>query len=150
MRTYDLTPLFRTTVGFDRMSRLLDSAMQLENSASNYPPYNIVKVDDNAYRITLAVAGFAEEELTIETHNGKLKVTGERTEATDDHEYLHRGIAGRGFERTFQLADHVHVVGATLANGLLHVELEREIPEALKPRRIAIGNGEPAQITAAK
>lgn len=149
MRTYDLTPLFRTTVGFDRMSRLLDSAMQLEGNASNYPPYNIVKTDENAYRITLAVAGFGESDLTIETHNGKLHVTGNRAEGTDDLEYLHRGIAGRGFERTFQLADHVHVVSASLEHGLLHIELEREVPEALKPRRIAIGS-QPDQITAAK
>ena len=139
MRTYDLSPLFRTSVGFDRMSRMLDSAMQLESTG--YPPYNIVKHgDDNRYRITLAVAGFAEDELHIQTHEGRLKVSGETHAEEEGVEYLHRGIASRRFERTFQLADHIHVVGADLQNGLLHIELERVVPEALKPRRIPIGN----------
>ncbi|MCA9566214.1 MAG: Hsp20 family protein [Myxococcales bacterium] len=140
MRTYDLTPLFRTSVGFDRMSRLMDSAMQLESTTTGYPPYNIVRVDEDSYRITLAVAGFAEEDLTIETHEGRLKVTGETRAQDEGVEFLHRGIAGRRFERTFQLADHIHVAGAELENGLLHVELERVVPEELKPRRIPIGS----------
>ncbi len=140
MRTYDLTPLFRTSVGFDRMSRLLDSALQLESTTKGYPPYNIVKHGENRYRITLAVAGFSERDLNIETHEGRLKVTGETQAEEEGVEYLHRGIAGRRFERIFQLADHIHVVGARLENGLLHIELERVIPEALKPRRIPIGN----------
>lgn len=137
MRTYDLSPLFRTSVGFDRMSRMLDSAMQLESTG--YPPYNIAKHDDTRYRITLAVAGFAEDELHIQTHEGRLKVSGETSAQEEGVEYLHRGIAARRFERTFQLADHIHVVGADLVNGLLHIELERVVPEALKPRRIPIG-----------
>jgi len=137
MRSYDLTPLYRTSVGFDRLSRLMDSALTLDGQKS-YPPYNIVKRGDNAYRISLAVAGFGEDDIEIVTENGTLSVKG-RSAAEDDFEYLHRGIAGRAFERRFQLADHVEVTGAELANGLLHIELRREIPEILKPRRIAIG-----------
>lgn len=138
MRTFDLTPLFRTSVGFDRMSRQLNSAMQLESTTKGYPPYNIAKTGETHYRITLAVAGFAESDLHLETHEGRLKVTGETAVDDDTVEYLHRGIAGRRFERTFQLADHIHVNGASLENGLLHIELERVVPDALKPRSIAI------------
>jgi molecular chaperone IbpA len=148
MRSYDLTPLFRTSVGFDRMGRLLDSAMQLESGAKGYPPYNIVKTGENHYRITLAVAGFGEADLAIQTHEGRLTVKGETAVDDDTVEYLHRGIAGRRFERTFQLADHIHVGGASLENGLLHIELERVVPEALKPRQIPIGGTVVDAITA--
>ena len=138
MRTYDLTPLFRTSIGFDRMSRLMDAAMKLEDNAKGYPPYNIAKRGDDAYRITLAVAGFSESDLQITTHENTLTVSGKNNTEEEDLRYLHRGIAGRAFERRFQLADHVKVRGAKLENGLLHIEMEREIPEALKPRTIAI------------
>lgn len=148
MNAFDLTPLFRTSVGFDRMSRLMDTARQLDDGATRYPPYNIAKVDENQYRITLAVAGFSEDELSIETHEQRLKVTGHKAELEDGVEYLHRGIAGRAFERTFQLADHVRVTDANLVNGLLHIELERVVPEALKPRTVAIGSGVRKQLDA--
>ncbi len=140
MRTYDLTPLFRTSVGFDRMSRLMESALQMEGAAKGYPPYNIVRRDQDQYRITLAVAGFAEGDLNIELHNNLLTITGRKEDTADaGGEYLYQGIATRGFERRFQLADHIKVLAAQLDNGLLHVDLERVIPEALKPRSIPIG-----------
>jgi molecular chaperone IbpA len=138
MRAFDMTPLFRTSVGFDRMTRLMDAAIQMENATKTYPPYNIERADENEYRITLAVAGFAEEELSIESKENTLTVTGRHKDAESKIEYLHRGIAGRAFERRFQLADHIKVLGAHLENGLLHIALEREIPEALKPRLIPI------------
>ena len=138
MRTYDMTPLFRTSVGFDRMSRLMDAALQLEGATKGYPPYNIIKSSDDHYQITLAVAGFSQQDLHIESENNTLTISGRQESAAEGVEYLHRGIAGRAFERRFQLADHIKVVGAKLENGLLHVGLEREIPEALKPRVIAI------------
>ena len=138
MRAFDMTPLFRTSVGFDRMSRLMDAAIQMENATKTYPPYNIAKLAENDYQITLAVAGFSEEELTIESKENALTVTGRHENKAEGVEYLHRGIAGRAFERRFQLADHIKVVGARLENGLLHIALEREIPEALKPRLIPI------------
>jgi molecular chaperone IbpA len=140
MATFDLSPFYRTTVGFDRVFSLLDQLSGAENGNA-YPPYNIERTGDNAYRITLAVAGFAEKDLSIEAKEGVLHVKGDRTEDTKDREVLYRGIAGRAFERRFQLADHVEVRGATLENGLLHVDLVREVPEALKPRKIAIGTG---------
>ena len=140
MRTYDLTPLFRTSVGFDRMSRLMESALQLEGAAKGYPPYNIVRKEQDQYRITLAVAGFAEDELGIELHNNLLTITGRKDkDEAGQEEYLYQGIASRGFERRFQLADHIKVLAANMDNGLLHVELERVVPEALKPRSIPIG-----------
>ena len=148
MRTYDLTPLFRTSVGFDRMSRLMDAALQMEQAAKGYPPYNIEKRDDDDYRITLAVAGFSEDDLEIVTKESTLVVTGRNDSDGAEVEYLHHGIAGRAFERRFQLADHIKVVGASLENGLLHIELEREIPEALKPRSIPISTGTATQIAA--
>jgi molecular chaperone IbpA len=140
MATFDLSPFYRTTVGFDRVFSLLDQLSGAENGNA-YPPYNIERTGDNAYRITLAVAGFADKDLSIEAKEGVLHVKGDRTEDTKDREVLYRGIAGRAFERRFQLADHVEVRGATLENGLLHVDLVREVPEALKPRKIAIGTG---------
>ena len=148
MRTYDMTPLFRTSVGFDRMSRLMDAALQLEGAHKGYPPYNIIKSGDDAYQITLAVAGFSLSDLHIQSENNTLTVSGRQNAAEEPVEYLHRGIAGRAFERRFQLADHIKVVGARLENGLLHVDLEREIPEALKPRVIAITPPEMARVAA--
>ena len=142
MRTYDLSPLYRSTVGFDRMFGLLDS-LSADGSAQTYPPYNIERTGENAYRVTMAVAGFGEGDLTIEVKENTLTVKGEKKSETEEQEkeFLYRGIASRAFERRFQLADHVEVKGANLVNGLLHVDLVREIPEAMKPRTVAIGNG---------
>ena len=139
MRHVDFSPLYRSTVGFDRLFTMLDSLGQ-PDQAQSYPPYNIEKTGDNAYRITMAVAGFGEEDIAIEARQHVLTVKGEKAEATseDGREVLHRGIASRAFERRFQLAEHVEVTGAALKNGLLHVDLVREIPEAMKPRKIAI------------
>ena len=139
MRTFDMTPLFRNSVGFDRMARLLDGVAT--DQAPTYPPYNIEKVDEEAYRITMAVAGFAETDLDVEVKENQLTVTGrvEKQDATgDERQYLHRGIAARAFERRFNLADHIKVAGADLVNGLLHIDLVREVPEAMKPKTIAI------------
>jgi len=148
MRSYDLTPLFRTSVGFDRMSRLMDAALQMESAAKGYPPYNIAKRDENDYQITLAVAGFSEEQLHVEFKENTLSITGKQGTGKDETEFLHRGIAGRAFERRFQLADHIKAVGAKLENGLLHIELEREIPEALKARTIPIQSSLAQEIAA--
>lgn len=144
MRHFDLSPLYRQTVGFDRLFNLLDQGGGVD-SASTYPPYNIERTGENAYRVTLAVAGFSREELTIETKENTLSVKGskDQTPPAQGREMLHQGIAARAFERRFQLADHVVVTGASLVNGLLHVDLVREIPETQKPRRIEIGNGAP-------
>ena len=139
MRHFDLTPLYRSTVGFDRLAGILDQVMTADPAQNTYPPYNIEKTGDDAYRITVAVAGFADSELSIETREGQLIVTGRKGEAEDRGAYLHRGIATRAFERRFQLADHVRATNAATANGLLHIDLVREVPEALKPRRIEIG-----------
>ena len=141
MRTFDLAPLYRSTVGFDRLFSLLDQATGFE-SAPSYPPYNIERTGDNAYRITVAVAGFAEPELSLEVKEGTLTIRGEKqAKENGDGQVLYQGIAARAFERRFQLADHVEVKGAALENGLLHVDLVREIPEAMKPRSIPIGTG---------
>ncbi len=139
MTTFDFSPLFRTSVGYDRLASLMNSANRCEQGSS-FPPYNIQKAGDDHYRITMAVAGFAESELTITSEHNKLIVTGNRPDEREDEEnaYLYRGIATRSFERRFNLADHVRVSGARLDNGLLHIELEREIPEAMKPRTIEI------------
>jgi molecular chaperone IbpA len=143
MRSFDLNPLYRSTVGFDRMFNLLDSLGGPDNSGQTYPPYNIERTGENAYRVTMAVAGFGEEDLSIESKENTLTVKGEKKSETEEKEdqFLYRGIAARAFERRFQLADHVEVKGATLENGLLHIDLVREIPEAMKPRTIAIGGG---------
>jgi molecular chaperone IbpA len=141
MRTFDLAPLYRSTVGFDRLFSLFDQAAG-HDGAPGYPPYNIERTGDNEYRITVAVAGFSEADVNIEAKENTLTIRGEKqakTEATG--EVLYRGIAARAFERVFQLADFVQVKGASLENGLLHVDLVREIPEAKKPRQIPIGNG---------
>ena len=139
MTTIDFTPLFRTSVGFDRLAHLMAAEHRAEQG-NGYPPYNIQKGGENQYRITMAVAGFAEADLSITTENNRLIVTGTKPqeETGEENAYLYRGIATRSFERRFNLADHVKVVGARLDNGLLHIELEREIPEAMKPRKIEI------------
>jgi molecular chaperone IbpA len=137
MRTVDFSPLYRSVVGFDRLAALLDQAAT-QDSASGYPPYNIERTDENAYRIELAVAGFRPDELTIEVKENLLTVTGRKAANDDARKFLHRGLAERNFERRFQLADYVIVTDAALDNGLLSVSLKRELPEALKPRTIAI------------
>ena len=144
MRSFDLTPLFRSTVGFDRLADMLDSVAQFDTGVT-YPPYNIERTDENHYRISLAVAGFAEKDLSVEVKEGVLSVQGKREgekEPPAGKHYLYQGIAGRTFERRFQLAENVEVRGAQLENGLLHVDLERIVPEEKKPRRIVI-NGKP-------
>jgi len=141
MRTFDLAPLYRSTVGFDRLFSMLDGA-GFDSAAPTYPPYNIERTGENAYRISIAVAGFGEGDLTIEAKENTLTVKGEKQEKDENQgEVLYQGIAARAFERRFQLADYVQVSGARLVNGLLHVDLVREIPEAKKPRQIPIGNG---------
>ena len=142
MNTFDLTPLYRTTVGFDRLASMLSSANRSDNGNA-YPPYNIETRGEDNYRITMAVAGFAQEDLDITVEEQKLVVSGRKDDGDegDESNFLHRGIANRAFERRFQLADHVRVKGAELTNGLLHIELQREIPEAMKPRSIEIGTG---------
>ncbi|MEM8657526.1 MAG: Hsp20 family protein [Pseudomonadota bacterium] len=139
MRTYDFSPLYRSTVGFDRLAGMLDTVLSNEVSTESYPPYNIEKTGDDSYRITVAVAGFTEDELTIEAKDGQLLISGKKAADQAEVKYLHRGIAARAFERRFQLADHVRATSAATENGLLHVDLVREVPEALKPRRIEIG-----------
>ncbi len=143
----DYSPFFRTTVGFDRLFDLLDQA---ENSAQGYPPYNIERNDENHYSITLAVAGFAEKDLGVEVRDGVLTVAGKRETKENGQAYLHQGIAGRAFERRFQLAEHVEVKAARLENGLLHIELERIVPEEKKPRKIAINAPELKTIEGSK
>ncbi len=144
MRTFDFSPLYRSTVGFDRLASILDQALSSEVSQNAYPPYNIEKTGENAYRITLAVAGFADDELSVEARDGQLVVTGRKAETEEKATVLHRGIATRAFERRFQLADHVRAAEAVTENGLLHVDLVREVPEALKPRKIEIAGSKPA------
>ncbi|HUO21644.1 MAG TPA: Hsp20 family protein [Caulobacteraceae bacterium] len=137
MRTVDFTPLYRSAVGFDRLAALLESAAG-SDAASGYPPYNIETTGENAYRIELAVAGFRPDELSLEVRENLLTVQGRKAAAETERRFLHRGLAERNFERRFQLADHVVVTDAQLADGLLVVSLKREIPEALKPRKIEI------------
>lgn len=142
MRQTDLTPLMRATVGFDRLWNLLDSATRVDESAFSYPPYNIEKIGEDDYRIVMAVAGFGEGELDITVKENSLVVTGRKEKAEDgETQYLYRGIANRAFERRFDLADHIRVTGARLENGLLFIDLVREIPEAMKPRSIEIESG---------
>jgi molecular chaperone IbpA len=138
MRTFDLTPLYRATVGFDQIADLMDRALAADVGQSTYPPYNIEKTEDDAWRISIAVAGFSDADLGIEVNDRALIVTGRKGEDEGTRKYLHRGIATRAFERRFHLADHVRVTGASHADGMLHIDLAREVPEALKPRRIAI------------
>lgn len=149
MTRFDFSPLFRSTVGFDRMTPFLESALRMEEASENYPPYNIVKSGEDNYRISLAVAGFGEDDLDIELERGTLTVTGRKTPEAEDEEkgttYLHRGIARRGFKRQFQLADYVEVLGAHLEHGLLHIDLERRLPENMKPREIRISVAQEAR-----
>jgi molecular chaperone IbpA len=151
MRTFDLTPLYRSTVGFDHLFSLLDSFGSVDGGNPAYPPYNIERTGENAYRISVAVAGFTDSELNIEVKENTLSIRGEKTaeKKEQDNELLYQGIAARAFERRFQLADHVEVRGAILENGLLHVDLVREIPESKKPRQIAI-NKNKGQVIEAK
>jgi molecular chaperone IbpA len=139
--TFDYSPLFRTAIGFDRMARLIDTAQE---AAPTYPPYNIAKTGEDSYRLTMAVAGFGQDNLELTVKDNQLIVSGKLTDEVAG-ELLYRGIAGRAFERRFALADHIVVDGADLQNGLLHVALKRVVPEALKPRRITIGSSTPAQ-----
>lgn len=134
--TIDLSPLYHSTIGFDRMASLLDSVAR--DSKPSYPPYDIEQVEENQYRITMAVAGFDEAQLEITSEQNTLLIRGNQEDTSENRNFLHRGIAARNFERKFQLAEHVKVVSAKLENGLLHVSLEREIPEAMKPRKISI------------
>lgn len=158
MRQYDLSPLYRSTVGFDRVFTMIDK-MSTADAIAGYPPYNIERTGENDYRITVAVAGFAENDLFIESRENTLSIrgskdgqpgNGEAANSNTKREVLHQGIAARAFERRFQLADHVQVVGASLEHGLLHVDLVREIPEAQKPRRIQIGGGAPRAVETSK
>jgi molecular chaperone IbpA len=150
MRTFDFAPLYRSTVGFDRMLSMIDQLSGVDGSTQTYPPYNIERTGENSYRITVAVAGFAEADLTLEVKENTLTIRGERQAANGEAhaEVLYQGIAARAFERRFQLADYVQVKGAALENGLLHVELQREIPEAKKPRQIPINGGAPRIVEA--
>lgn len=140
MRSLDLTPLFRSSIGFDRLDKMFDSAFREASRDNSYPPYNIVKIGQDRYQISMAVAGFAEEDVDITAHDNALIVKGQTAPIGKDVEFLHRGIAQRAFEHRFQLADHVKVRGADMENGLLHINLERVVPDAMKPRKIAIGS----------
>ena len=142
MNAFDLSPLLRTAIGFDRMARLVDTARAAADGPA-YPPYNIERVSDDAYVLTMAVAGFGPDDIEITAQDNVLVVSGKAAQDDTQRRYLHRGIAGRAFERRFVLADHIQVQGADMENGLLHVSLKREVPEALKPRRIAIGTAAP-------
>ena len=150
MRPFNLAPLYRSTVGFDRVFSLLDQVAGFDGGAPGYPPYNIERTGDNAYRISVAVAGFSEPELTIVAKENTLTIRGDKQTKTDEQNggLLYQGIAARAFERVFQLADHVEVKGARLENGLLHVDLTREVPEASKPRQIPIGSGKAGAVEA--
>ena len=146
MRSFDFAPLYRSSVGFDQLANMMDRVLSNEVGQSSYPPYNIEKTADDAYRISVAVAGFAAEDLGIEVRENALLVTARKSDEKDEKTYLHRGIATRAFERRFHLADHVRVTGASHVDGMLHIDLEREIPEALKPRRIEIARADRAGI----
>jgi molecular chaperone IbpA len=145
MRTFDLAPLYRATVGFDQIADLMDRVLTNDVSQTNYPPYNIEKLADDAWRISIAVAGFSDVDLNVEVRENALIVSARKAEEDDSRRYLHRGIATRAFDRRFHLADHVRVTGATHVDGMLHIDLTREVPEALRPRRIEIAKtGTPA------
>ena len=148
MRTFDLAPLYRATVGFDQIADLMDRVLTDTQSAPSYPPYNIEKTADDAWRISVAVAGFADEDLSVEVRENALIVTARKAQEDEGRTFLHRGIATRAFERRFTLADHVRVTGASHANGMLNIDLVREVPEALKPRRIEIANGDTVEAKA--
>lgn len=141
MRNFDLAPLYRATVGFDQIADMMDRVLAADINQPTYPPYNIEKTADDAYRISIAVAGFSADDLMVEVKDGALVVSARKAEDDSQRSFLHRGIATRAFERKFQLADHVRVTGASHADGMLHIDLVREVPEALKPRRITIASG---------
>lgn len=145
MRTFDFAPLHRATIGFDQIADLMDRVLTNDVSQPSYPPYNIEKTAEDAYRISLAVAGFAESDLSVEVKEHNLIVAGRKSDEGSETTYLHRGIATRAFERRFHLADHIRVTGAAHTDGMLHIDLVREVPEALKPRRIAITSDSPVQ-----
>lgn len=149
MRHFDLAPLYRATVGFDQVADIMDRLLTSEVSQSSYPPYNIEKTGDDAWRVSVAVAGFADTDLSVEVREKSLIVSGRKTADETPRTYLHRGIATRAFERRFHLADHVRVTGATHVDGMLHVDLVREVPEALKPRQIEIARGDARAIDVA-
>ncbi|MEO0752887.1 MAG: Hsp20 family protein [Pseudomonadota bacterium] len=142
MRNFDLAPLYRATIGFDQIADMMDRVLTADINQPTYPPYNIEKTADDAYRISVAVAGFADADLSVDVKEGALIVAARKADEDQDRSYLHRGIATRAFERKFQLADHVRVTGASHADGMLHIDLVREVPEALKPRRIEILSGD--------
>ena len=148
MRRFDLAPLYRATVGFDQMADMMDRILTDTASAPSYPPYNIEKTAEDAWRISIAVAGFSEDELSVELRENALIVSAKKAEDTEDRSYLHRGIANRAFERRFTLAYHVRVSGASHVNGMLNIDLVREVPEALKPRRIEITSGDTVEMKA--
>lgn len=140
MRTFDFAPLYRATVGFDQIADLMDRVLTSEGTQPSYPPYNIEKLDDDAYRISIAVAGFSDADLSVEVRENALIVSARKADEKEERSYLHRGIATRAFERRFHLADHVHVTGAAHVDGMLNIDLKREVPEALKPRQIQISS----------
>ena len=140
MRTYDFAPLYRSSVGFDQIANMMDRVLSNDGTTSSYPPYNIEKLDDDSYRITIAVAGFSEADLRVEVREKSLIVSARKADEQEEKTYLHRGIATRAFERRFALADHVQVTGAAHADGMLHIDLVRQVPEALKPRQIEIAS----------
>lgn len=148
MRRFDLAPLYRATVGFDQIADMMDRIITDTASAPSYPPYNIEKTADDTWRISIAVAGFSEDDLSVEVRENALIVSARKAEEDDQRTYLHRGIANRAFERRFGLADHVRVSGANHVNGMLNVDLVREVPEALKPRQIEIAKGETVEMKA--
>ncbi|MEL6647647.1 MAG: Hsp20 family protein [Pseudomonadota bacterium] len=142
MRNFDLAPLYRATIGFDQIADMMDRVLATDLNQPTYPPYNIEKTADDAYRISVAVAGFADADLSVDVKENALVVSARKADEDQNRTYLHRGIATRAFERKFQLADHVRVTGASHADGMLHIDLVREVPEALKPRRIEIMSGD--------
>lgn len=144
MRHFDRAPLYRASVGFDRMADLMDRVLSADSATQSYPPYNIEKTGDNAYRISVAVAGFAADDLNVELRDGAVIVSARKAEDEAERSFLHRGIANRAFERRFALAEHIRVEGASHRDGMLHIDLVREVPEALKPRQIAIERVETA------
>lgn len=148
MRNYDFAPLYRATVGFDRVADLMDRVLADTTSAASYPPYNIEKIDEDAYRISIAVAGFSEADLSVDVKEHELVVAAKKADEDTEKTFLHRGIATRAFERRFHLADHVRVTGASHADGMLHIDLKREVPEALKPRRIEIATRDTVDVKA--
>jgi len=140
MHAFDLSPLFRTSIGFDRLNHLFDAALRVDDGTS-FPPYNIEKLDADSYRISIAIAGYGEEDVEVLVKDNSLSVTGKISETEKGTAYLHRGIAGRAFSRRFQIADHIKVTDATLTNGLLNIDLVRDLPEEMRPQRIAINSG---------